>query len=110
MEYTDETVFSYLLSVYSTIVLKDIIQYHSIKNINFFKDLYKYTLVNIGSVISGKSIKDYLKSQKISIGNDTVVNFLGYALDVFLLNKVHSVDPETKKYFEIYNKYYVGDL
>lgn len=67
MEYTDETVFSYLLSVYSTIVLKDIIQYHNIKNINFFKDLYKYTLANIGNVISGKSIKDYLKSQKINI-------------------------------------------
>lgn len=110
MEYTGETIFSYLLSVYHTIVLKDIIQYHQVKNINFFKDLYKHTLANIGNVISGKSIKDYLKSQNISIGNDTVVNFLGYALETFLLSKVHSVDPETKKYFEIYNKYYVGDL
>jgi hypothetical protein len=27
-----------------------------------------------------------------------------------LLDKIYSVDPDTKKYFEIYNKYYVGDL
>ncbi|MDD2566268.1 MAG: ATP-binding protein [Candidatus Gracilibacteria bacterium] len=110
MEYTADTIFSYLLGVYNTIVLKDIIQYHSIKNVVFFKDLYKYTLANIGNIVSGKSIKDYLKSQNIHIGNDTVLNFLGYAQDTFLLNKVYSVNPETKKYFEIYNKYYVSDL
>ena len=31
-------------------------------------------------------------------------------MDTFILNKVYSVEPETKKYFEIYNKYYVWDL
>ncbi|MDD4151793.1 MAG: ATP-binding protein [Candidatus Gracilibacteria bacterium] len=110
MNYSPEVIFSYLNSVYSTIVLKDIIQYNSIKNINFFKDLYKYTLSNIGNIISGKKIKDYLKSQNISLGNDTVLNFLHYGENTFLLNKVYSTNPDTKKYFEIYNKYYAGDL
>ena len=110
MEYSQDTIYSYLLGVYNTIVLKDIIQYHNIKNIVFFKDLYKYTLANIWSIISWISIKKYLKSQNISIWNDTVLNFLWYAKDTFLLNKVYSVNPETKKYFEIYNKYYVSDL
>jgi hypothetical protein len=110
MNYSDEVIFSYLSSVYSTIVLKDIIQYNNIKNINFFKDLYKYTLSNIGNIISWKKIKDYLKSQNIKIGNDTVLNFLHYWENTFLLNKVYSVNPDTKKYFEIYNKYYAWDL
>jgi predicted AAA+ superfamily ATPase len=110
MQWSDDTIFSYLLSVYNTIVLKDIIWHHNIKNINFFKDLYKYTLSNIWNIVSANSIKDYLKSQKISLWNDTVLNFLNYAVETFLLNKVYSVDPETKKYFEIYNKYYVWDL
>ncbi|MDR2411473.1 MAG: hypothetical protein LBD88_02615 [Candidatus Peribacteria bacterium] len=47
MEYSSEIIFSYLLSIYNTIVLKDIIQYNNISNINFFRDLYKYTLSNI---------------------------------------------------------------
>lgn len=110
IEYSPEIIFSYLQSVYNTIILKDIVQYHKIKNINFFKDLYKFTLSNIWNIISWKSIKDYLKSQNISIWNETVLNFLNYAENTFLLNKVYSVNPDTKKFFEIYNKYYVWDL
>ena len=110
MDYSAEVIFSYLSSVYSTIVLKDIIQFNQIKNINFFKDLFKFVLSNIGNVISWKKIKDYLKSQNIQIGNDTVLNFLQYWENAFLLNKTYSVNPDTKKYFEIYNKYYAGDL
>jgi predicted AAA+ superfamily ATPase len=110
IEYSEEMIFSYLLWVYNTIVLKDIIQYHQIKNISFFKDLYKYTLSNIWNIISWKSIKDYLKSQKIRIWNETVLNFLQYALETFILYKTYSVEPETKRYFEIYNKYYAWDL
>jgi predicted AAA+ superfamily ATPase len=76
MNYKEEIIFSYLLGVYNTIVLKDIISHYQIRNTSFFKDLYQYVLANIGSIISGKSISDYLKSQKISVGNETVLNFL----------------------------------
>lgn len=110
MQYSEDIIFPYLLWVYNTIIIKDIINYHNIKNISFFKDLYKYTLSNIWNIVSWKSIKNYLKSQGIAIWNETVQNFLSYALDTFILNKVYSVEPETKKYFEIYNKYYVWDL
>jgi len=110
MEYSDETIFNYLSSVYSTILLKDIVQNHNIKNILFFKELFKFVLANIWSIFSAKSIADYLKSQKIKISIDSVLNFLSYAEEPFLLSKVYSVNPETKKYFEIYNKYYAWDL
>jgi len=110
MQWSDETIFGYLRWVYNTIVLKDIIRHHSIKNTVFLEELYKYTLSNIGNIFSAKSISDFLKSQKIKISVDSVINFLGYAEQTFLLNKTHSVDPETKKYFEIYNKYYISDL
>jgi len=52
MQYDENVIFPYLLWVYNTIVLKDIIQYHNIKNISFFKDLYKYTLTNIWNIVS----------------------------------------------------------
>lgn len=110
MQWDDETIFHYLRWVYNTIVLKDIISHNNIKNTNFFEELYKFSLSNIGSVFSAKSISDYLKSQKIKISVDSVLNYLKYAEDSFLLNKIYSVSPETKKIFEIYNKYYVGDI
>lgn len=110
MEYSEEIIYPYLNGVYNTIMIKDILSRHSIKNIVFFKDLYKYTISNIGNIISAISIKKYLRSQNVSLGNDTVLHYLQYAQDVFLLNKVYSCDPTSKKYFEIYNKYYVSDL
>lgn len=110
MHYEDNPIFSYLSGVYNTIIVKDIIEYYNIRNVSFFKDLYKYVLANIWNIISAKAIKDYLKSQQIVLWNDTVANFLEYAMDTFLLYKVYSVNPDTKKNFEIYNKYYVGDI
>jgi predicted AAA+ superfamily ATPase len=110
MNYSEEIIYPYLSGVYNTIIIKDILSHYTIKNIVFFKDLYKYTISNIWNVISGATIKAYLRSQKISLWNDTVLNYLQYAQDVFLLNRVKSINPHTKKYFEIYNKYYVSDL
>jgi len=48
-----------------------------------------------------------LKSQKVKISPETVLNYLDYGLKVYVLSLVKAVDPEAKKYFEIYNKYYV---
>jgi predicted AAA+ superfamily ATPase len=61
-------------------------------------------------VVSAKSISDYLKSQKVNLSPDMVLNYLKYGTKVYLLDKVKSVNPDTKKYFEIYNKYYAGDI
>ncbi len=66
--------------------------------------------LNVWNIFSAKSISDYLKSQKVKISPETVLNYLDYWLKVYILELVKSVDPDTKKYFEIYNKYYVWDL
>jgi predicted AAA+ superfamily ATPase len=101
---------SYLRDIYSTIILKDIIKYFWIRNIDFFEDLYKYLFVNVWNIVSSKSISDYLKSQNIIISPDIILNYISYWTKVYMLNKVKSVAPDTKKFFIIYNKYYVWDL
>lgn len=110
LHYEEEVIFSYLRSVYDTIVLKDIVWHYQIKNIAFFHNLYKYIFANISFIFSAKSISDYLKAQNISITTDSVLNFLQYWEDTFVLNKVVSYRPDTKKFFQIYNKYYVWDI
>ncbi len=110
MNKEDLIIFNYLKWVYSTIIIKDIIRYFWLRNIDFFENLYKYILSNIWNIFSAKSISDYLKSQKVKISPETVLNYLDYWLKVYILNLVKAVEPETKKYFEIYNKYYIWDL
>lgn len=110
MEKQDFVIFNYLRGIYSTILLKDIVKYFWLRNVDFFENLYKYVFSNIGNIFSAKSISDYLKSQKVNISPETVINYLGYWLKVYLIDLVRASDPDTKRYFEIYNKYYTGDL
>lgn len=107
----DEDVkFSYLQSVYNTIILKDVISRNQIKNQHFFSLLYKYIFKSIGNIFSAKNISDYLKSQKIDISVNSVLEYLKYGEFAFVLNQVKSQEIKTKKLFTIHNKYYVGDL
>ena len=110
VKYNDKAIFDYLKWVYNTIVLKDIVKYYNVKNIDFMDSLYKFIFSNVGNIFSAKTISDYLKSQKIKISVDSILLYLQYAINAFLIHLVKSQDPKTKKYFEIYNKYYVGDL
>ncbi len=106
----EKIVFDYLKWIYSTILLKDIVASFWLRNIDFFENLYKYIFANIWNIFSAKSISDYLKWQKVKISPETVLNYLDYWLKVYMLELVKSVEPDTKKYFEIYNKYYIWDL
>ncbi len=110
VNFDDKIIFDYLKWIYSTILLKDIVANFWLRNIDFFENLYKYIFANVWNIFSAKSISDYLKSQKIKISPETVLNYLDYGLKVYMLELIKSVDPDTKKYFEIYNKYYVWDL
>ncbi len=105
----EETLFWYLKSIYESIFLQDIIKLYNIKNIDFFEKLYDYMLWNMGKIFSATSISKYLKHQRISLKVDTILNYLKYGESSFLLYKVQTKDVKTKKFFEIYNKYYLWD-
>lgn len=106
----EESIYEYLHWIYSTILLKDIVRHFGLRNVAFFEDLYRYLFSNIGSVFSAKSISDYLLSQKIKLSPETILTYLEYGQKAYLIHLVKAEDPATKKYFEIYNKYYVSDI
>jgi len=106
----EKIIFEYLTSVYNTILLKDVVKHFKVRNIGFVEDLYRYLLGNIGHLITAKNISNYLKSQRITISTEIILNYLNYSTKVFLFSQVKSENPMTKKFFEIYNKYYCHDL
>lgn len=106
----ESLIFEYLSSVYTTILLKDIVTHFKIRNVSFVEDLYRYLFGNIGHLITAKNISNYLKSQKMSISTEIILNYLHYSTQVYLFSQVKSENPTTKKFFEIYNKYYCHDL
>ncbi|MBW7954709.1 ATP-binding protein [Candidatus Gracilibacteria bacterium] len=106
----EEIVYSYLKDVVNTIILKDVVARNNIRNVDFYKKLITYLSSEAGSIFSAKSISDYLKSQKISISPNIVLNYLENSINASFLNKVSRYDIKGKKIFEIKEKYYFTDI
>ncbi len=99
----------YMKGIYSTILLKDVVKRHSIRNVSFLENLVIYLSDNIGSIVSAKRISDYLKSQHISISPNVVIDYIDHLCKAFLTNKVSRCDIGGRKIFEIGEKYYFED-
>lgn len=106
----EEIIVEYLKSIYSTILLKDLVSRYKFKNIPFLERLIQYLADNVGSVFSAKSICDYLKSQKIDMTVPTVQNYLNALCASFLIYRVRRIDLQGLKIFEIGEKYYFEDF
>jgi predicted AAA+ superfamily ATPase len=110
LELEDEVVFSYLKGIYDTIVLKDIVLRHNLRNVDFLFKLSEYLAENSGNIISANKISAYLKSQRINIPVNSVVNYLNLLSATFLIDKVKRMELKGKKVFEVNEKYYYEDL
>ncbi|MDQ1354521.1 MAG: uncharacterized protein QG657_4830 [Acidobacteriota bacterium] len=106
----EDVVYQYLKSVYDTILLKDIIKRNNIRNTHLLENINKYLFENTGNIFSAKRVSDYLKSQKLNVGLDTVQNYIGYLLSTFAAYKVQRYDIKGKRILEIHEKYFAGDV
>lgn len=109
LELIDEVVFQYIKSIYSTILLKDIVSRHSIRDVFLLEKVAAFIFDNCGSITSSKKIADYLKSQHLKTGVDTVQNYIGYLKDAHLFSKSGRFDLKGKRHLELFEKYYSGD-
>lgn len=106
----DKTIYQYISSLYDTIILKDVCDRHSIRNIHLLKNITRFVFDNIGNSFSAKSVSDFLKKEKIAIGIKTVQNYLEYLTATFALYKVERFDIKGKRLLEFNEKYYLGDI
>ncbi len=106
----NEIVFDYLKSIYNSIILKDVVARHNIRNVNFLDRLVLFLADNTGRMLTAKNISDFLKSQRVSISVNTVMNYLKFLSDSFFIDKISRYDIIGKKIFEINEKYYFEDI
>ena len=106
----EELVYQYINSLYSTIVLKDIIKRNNVRNVDLLENIIRYAFDNIGNIFSARKVAEYLKSQKLQIGIETVQSYLSYLMSAFLLYKVPRYDIKGKRLLEIHEKYFLGEI
>jgi len=103
-------VYEYLKSLYSTILLKDVVSRENIRNVSLLENLVTYLADNIGCLFSAQNISKYLKSQRISIPPQSVINYLRALTNAYFIHKVPRADVNGLKIFEVGEKYYFEDL
>jgi len=110
LELNDHIIYDYLKNIYAAILFKDIVKRYNVRNINFLENLVRYVADNTGSLVSSKKISDFLKSQRIQISPQLVLDYLNHLETAFFIFKALRADIAGKKIFEIGEKYYFEDL
>jgi predicted AAA+ superfamily ATPase len=101
---------NYLLDMYQSILLRDIVQRHSIRNVDLLKRFMQYIFANTSQLFSAASITRYLKSEGRSLSKETIYQYLGAAKEAFLIHGVPRFDIKGKNVLKTNEKYFVNDL
>jgi predicted AAA+ superfamily ATPase len=106
----EETRQHYVSAVKDTVLLRDIIQRHAIKEPKLLEDLFVYVVNTASNLMSLNNITNYFKSKGRKTTYDTITTYLGYIEDAFLIHKVERYDIRGKETISGNVKYYCNDL
>ena len=106
----EAVVMEYVKSVYSTIVLRDVVERKKIRNTSFLEQLIRFLANNIGSLFSSKSISDFLKSQKVNISANQVSDYADSFAEAFVVHRMGRYDIVGKRLFERGEKYFFENM
>jgi len=110
MDIYTEAVVPYLTDVYNSVLLKDVISRHRIRDTELLERIIFFLMDNIGNIFSAKRISDFLKNQNRRLGIETIYNYLDILEAAFLINKVKRWDIKGKRILETQEKYYFEDF
>lgn len=99
----------YLEDIYNSVVLKDVVKRNNIRDVDTLERITAYAFSNIGHIFSATSLSKYFKSKNRKISHDTILNYLKFCADAFLIYKINRYDMEGKKIVSVNEKYYCAD-
>ena len=105
-----DVVFAYLKTLHESVVLKDVVSPNNLRDINLLERLLLFLADNTGSLTTASNISGYLKSQRINMSINTVMNYLKALENAFIIHRVSRYDIIGKKRFEVNDKYYFEDI
>ncbi len=104
-----DKIYDYLDAIYTTIIEKDIMQRHQIKDKRAFANIVKFVASNIGNQLSPGNISKTLKQDGQNIHHSTVEKYLDYLVSSFVFYKVNRFDLKGRKQLATQEKYYLVD-
>ena len=106
----DAPVFTYLNSLYHTIVLKDIVNRHEVREPAQLDSITRFLFDNCGNITTAKRMTDYMKTQGLSVSLSRVQNYLSYLEQAYLVFRCRRYDLKGMRHLELYDKFYMTDI
>lgn len=100
----------YLNDIYSSIVNKDLIVRFNIKNTKLFKKTTNYILRSNARIFSSRSIESYLKSEQVNGSINTIIKYVSYLEEAYIIDRIKPFSTATKKELAYYFKIYDSDV
>ena len=100
----------YLLGIYHTVLLKDIVTRKKIQDISLLESVIRSLFDNIGNIVSAKKISDSLTSYGRKTTSATIENYIEALQESFILYKAGRYDVKGKQYLKSLEKYYLVDI
>lgn len=108
-ELDDRAALSYLLDIYQSIMLKDIVARYGVRDIDLLNRVFLYFFANLAQVFSGNSVANFLKNEKRSISSETLYNYIAYAQEACLIYLVPRYDIQGKRSLSFQEKLFLAD-
>lgn len=109
LRYEAESSRQYLLDLYNSVILKDVVRRNKIRDVDLLERIIAYITANIGTTFSATSVSKFLKSEGRTIATDTILNYIKACESAFLFYRVKRQDVQGKKILAVQEKYYIAD-
>ena len=107
----EEQVRTYLMDVYNSIVIKDIIERFAIKDLDLFNRIVEYIVTTPSQNLSVDNLVKYFSlTDDRGVTKNTLYNYIDYMSKAMLINKVSRYDVRGKRILSGKYKYYLTDL
>lgn len=100
----------YLNDLDDTIVINDLIRRYKIRKESLFKHLVNFILRSNSRIFSANSIRDYIKQEHSDCSVNTIMKYLGYLEEAYIIESVKQYSTKTKRELSYYSKIYNADV
>ena len=108
---TDQQKIKYLTDLFEKTYISDIIEHNSIEKTEEMESLLNVLASAVGSLTNPTKIEATFKSVlKSKVSRNTIVQYIGYLKDAFIINEANRYDVKGRKYIGTPLKYYYEDI
>jgi predicted AAA+ superfamily ATPase len=107
----DATVNEFLLGIYNTVIVKDVVARSKSKDVTLLEKIVRYVISNTGNIISSNKISGFLSAQEKGEGikSSTIASYLATLEKAYIVYQVSRFDIKGKEQLKTLSKFYVAD-